>query len=335
VNTALVVNCSPKSYNLGVAKLRDWLTSEGWRVDTMAGDPGLMACGYDLVCLSVVFSWDAPTARAIALRVKPHSDVWCGGPGMTALAGWWKRETGLECSVGLDWRFERWRGSYPFTFASRGCPVGCYFCIVPRIEGKEFTLDPDFVPAPILCDNNLSALPAEYQDHIIQRYQETGTPLKDANSGFEPATFTEETYARWKAVLRGPWRFAFDELSEEAQVRRMMEILRAESPRRKQVYVLAGNEPIAACLQRAQQVIAWGGEPYVQFVRPLNYLGGPLRCRHDWTEQTGRDFCRYFNRHLWRSLPISDYVPRIASPPPFAQIRETEPVSLPMVGELS
>ena len=45
------------------------------------------------------------------------------------------------------------------TIASRGCPVGCSFCIVPKMEGREFTLLPDFTPRPILCDNNLSALP--------------------------------------------------------------------------------------------------------------------------------------------------------------------------------
>src|SRR5439155_3832901 len=81
------------------------------------------------------------------------------------------------------------------TVASRGCPVGCWFCIVPKMEGRVFTLLPDFPVRPILCDNNLSALPAEYQDHIVARYKATGVPLLDANSGFEPKTFTDEVYA--------------------------------------------------------------------------------------------------------------------------------------------
>ena len=62
----------------------------------------------------------------------------------------------------------------------------------------------------LLCDNNLSAFQAEYQDHVIQRYRETGVPLLDANSGFEPVTFTPDVYARWKPILQSPWRFAFD-----------------------------------------------------------------------------------------------------------------------------
>jgi hypothetical protein len=33
---AIVINCSHPHYNLGAAKLRDWLLREGWNV---TGDP--------------------------------------------------------------------------------------------------------------------------------------------------------------------------------------------------------------------------------------------------------------------------------------------------------
>lgn len=316
---ALVVNCSSPHYNLGARKLVDWLGLEGWDVSYQDGDPGIFGYGFDLVCLSVIFSWHAPLAQDLAVRLKGNAEVWCGGPGMTALAHWWHTTTGLEATTGLDPRFDRQRGAYRMTFASRGCPVGCWFCIVPKIEGRTFTLDWDFTPAPILCDNNLSALPTDFQEHIVRRYVETGTKLGDANSGFEPRTFGADTYGRWKGLLRGPWRFAYDELSERAYVERMMALLKGETARRKQVYVLAGNEPIAACYERAMEVVAWGGEPYCQYVRPLNWLGDPatLRHRHDWNEKLGHDFCRFFNRRLWRSLSIAEYLPRQGEAPPF------------------
>src|SRR6201999_944960 len=58
---AIVINRSAKHYNLGQAKLADWLKSQGYAVEVHSGDPGLFAYGFDLVCLSVIFSWDAPT----------------------------------------------------------------------------------------------------------------------------------------------------------------------------------------------------------------------------------------------------------------------------------
>lgn len=324
----LVVNCSYEpnrttagslsGYSLGAAKLADWLRSEGHDVTAWQGDPGMFSLGYDLVCLSVVFSYHAPIAREIALRVKANSEVWCGGPGMDRLAKWWREETGLDVVRGIDMRFDKQRGDYPATFASRGCPVGCSFCIVPVIEGLEQTLDWDFIPAPILCDNNLSALPFEFQQHIVRRYILSETPLRDANSGFEPRTFEERTYRLWQTVLKGPWRFAFDEISEEQYVSPMTRILFNVPASRKRVYVLLGNEPIATCLERARKVIEWGCEPYCQPVMRLNVLSrDDLWIRHDWTKQKLKDMARYFNRYLWRSVPLAEYKPRQGEPAPF------------------
>ena len=333
----LIVNCSAPHYNLGAAKLADWLRAEGYCVQTVEGDPGLMSYGFDLVCLSVIFSWHAPIARNIALRVKADAEVWCGGPGMFALRNWWKDQTGLTAQAGLDIRFDRQVGNYNMTFASRGCPVGCNFCIVPRLEGKEFSLNWDFQPAPMLCDNNLSALPVEFQEHIIRRYQESGVPLMDANSGFEPRTFDEETFRRWQPVLRGPWRFAYDDMGETEEVRRTMHILREVSPRRKRVYVLIGNEPITSCYERAQKVIEWGGEPYCQYVLPLHWLGDPatLKPRFDWTYQKGRDFMRYYNRPgNWRAFPIWEYSNRKGENPPFHDLRRHENATTARTAEI-
>jgi len=327
---ALVINCSAPHYNLGARKLHDWLQSRDYTVTYYDGDPGIWGLDADLVCLSVIFSWHAPRAREIALRMKDRAEIWCGGPGIFALQAWWREQTGLEIVKGLDIRFDRQRGHYNMCFASRGCPVNCSFCIVPRLEGVTFTFDPDFVPAPMLCDNNLSALPVDFQNHIIRRYQEMGTTLRDANSGFEPRSFDEDTYHRWKSILRGPWRFALDEAREVDDVRRMMSILKNEKPRMKGVYCLVGNEPIQTCYERAVKIIEWGGEPFCQFVLPLNWLGNPaqVKLRFDWQSyQQGRDFCRYFNTYGWRSYPIWDYEPRKQEPKPFVLLKSMEVLS--------
>lgn len=319
---AIVVNCSAPHYNLGAAKLANWLRAQGYSV--VEGGEQDVSGTFDLVCLSVIFSEHARRARRIALATKHRAEVWCGGPGIWALAKWWKRETGLDCTLGVDPRFDQQPGEYLHTFGSRGCPVNCWFCNVPTYEGREFTLIPDFHLAPILCDSNLSALPVDYQEHIINRYESAGYALKDANSGFEPKTFDEGTFRRWKPLLDKTlayWRFAFDEMKEKEEVGRVFDILKGVPSYRKRVYVLVGNEPIGQCYERLMYVKARGGEPHCQYVRPLNWLGGRLWERYDWTNQLGVDFCRFVNTHLWRNTDIWDYRPRKDGKAPFWFLR--------------
>jgi len=188
--------------------------------------------------------------------------------------------------------------------------VDCSFCIVRLLEGSTFTEIPDFPVRPILCDNNLSGLSAKYQEHIIKRYVETGVPLRDANSGFEPLTFTEEVYRRWKPLInagKGPWRFAYDETKEGPQVREVFKLLRNEPSRRKRVYVLIGNEPFAECMERILEVIGNNCEPHIQPFLDLNSLTREPRARFDWTVQQLKDVARWGNQWLWRKFPFSEY----------------------------
>lgn len=256
--------------------------------------------------LSIVFSWKLPDAYQRAIWYKAQGyHVRAGGPAVWANKKYLAKvaELGGEVNALIHHNPKA-------TIASRGCPVGCWFCIVPTMEGKAFTLLWDFVPRPILCDNNLSTLPVDFQEHIIRRYQETDTLLEDANSGFEPRTFDEGTYHRWKVINHGPWRFALDEMGELEDVRRMMTILKDERPDLKRVYVLIGNEPKEACLERISKVIEWGGEPHCQPLMALNALKKRPIVRHDWTEQELRDVARWANRWLWRTIPWNEYKPR-------------------------
>ena len=195
------------------------------------------------------------------------------------------------------------------THASEGCQVGCFFCIVPAMQGRKFTFLPDFTPRPVLTDNNLSALPADYQQHIVDRYIAADVPLLDANSGFEPKTFDDEVFARWRPINKGPWRFGSDETMERADVERVIKMLRSAGvgARRIQVYTMIGHEPFAECMARIQHVIDLGGEPYVQPMMKLNALTKVPVVRHDWTRQRLGQVQRWANRHLWRTVPFADY----------------------------
>lgn len=256
--------------------------------------------------ISVAFTWllDRAYERAIWRNAEGYR-VRVGGPAVFLKSMKHRVEDVAEC--GGDFPDAIAWHNPSATIASRGCPVGCWFCIVPAMEGKSFTLLPDFPVRPILCDNNLSALPAEYQDHIVKRYQDAGVPLLDANSGFEPRTFTEDVFVRWRAINRGPWRFAYDDQQERAEVEAVCKMLCDVPQKRKRVYVLIGNEPFAACMERIQQVIAWGCEPHVQPFIKLNATERRPDVRHDWTEQKLRDVARWANGFVWKKAPFSEY----------------------------
>lgn len=265
----------------------------------------------DTAFLSIAFTWllDEAYARALWHRALGRK-VRAGGPALFLVS--MKHElAGLDgVEVGGDVPEAVTRHNPDATFFSRGCDQGCGFCIVPAMEGGTFTLIPEAVPRPILCDNNLSGLPADYQDHIIRRYQAAGVTLLDANSGFEPHTFTSDVYARWKPLVnagRGPWRFAYDDMPEREPVLAVMSMLSDEPARRKKVYVLIGNEPFAECMQRIQEVIDNGCEPHVQPVMKLNARERRPWVRYDWTEQKLKDVARWANAFVWRRAPFAEY----------------------------
>jgi hypothetical protein len=112
-------------------------------------------------------------------------------------------------------------------------------------------------------------------------------------------------------------------MPEHSAVRRMMEILRSESPKRKRVYVLIGNEPMEMCFERALHVIEWGGEPYCQPVMPLDALSrDAYTVRYDWTVQRLKHFARFFNRFLWKYTTLAGY--RCRDLAPFVGIKFAE-----------
>ncbi|HSV90880.1 MAG TPA: hypothetical protein VLH80_07255 [Nitrospiraceae bacterium] len=262
----------------------------------------------DVAYLSVAFTWKIYEARDRARMYASHGyRVKAGGPALFLPSRRKLLEQDAEIGGMLP---DVVRRHHPWaTVASRGCPADCWFCTVPKMWGTTFTLIPDFPVRPILCDDNLSALPVEYQDHIIARYQAEGVALIDANSGFEPIAFDGGTFERWSKIMRGAWRFGYDELKEREPVRAMMKVLRdgGVKPRKMQVYCMIGHEPMADCLQRIQEIIEWGGEPYVQRNMKLNALDKTPWVRHDWTLERLAAMARWANRRIWRYASFQEY----------------------------
>ena len=206
------------------------------------------------------------------------------------------------------------------TFASRGCPVGCSFCIVTPMEGAEFTEFDNFAVRPVLCDNNLSALDPKFQDHIVSRYVRRGCRSWTRTPDLSPPHSTMRSSAAGRPSSKGHGVLVLMKRAKGEAVGRVMRMLREVSPRRKQVYTMIGHEPFDVCMERIQRVIAWGGEPYAQPFMQLNTLEKRAKVRHDWTELRLRQVARWVNRHIWRKTPFARY-----KLPPRRHARSTRP----------
>lgn len=316
MRTALVVTVGSKHESLGASKLAAWLRRSGWSVDE-ATTVGMFDAGKDLYAFSVVFSWKLPELVQMVRQAKQWGEVWIGGPAVTfhhENRQYVVEQTGVQPQAGLDPRFEEEPTDSPMVYFSRGCPAytsACGYCPVPRIEGTRFRFYPNAKPARLLLDNNLSALPDDYQEHIIQRYAADWRGRSvDCNSGFEPHSFTEKTFERWSRFPLACWRFGYDDLSERPQAIEMMRLLRSNglSGDKIRVYTLIGNEPKGACHQRVREVIEHGFHPVPQRLRPLNWRSGSLPTQHDWDEPTLIAFQRFYSlAALWGKLKPSEF----------------------------
>lgn len=311
MRAAVITVGSPKE-SLGAMKLANWLRRTGYDV-TETTKVGIED-HYDLYAFSCIFSWKLTSMVEMVQEVKGHGEVWIGGPAVTfhpANARYVEQATGVKPFHGIDERFEREPGDYPMVYFSRGCPAytpACGLCPVPKIEGNAFRYYPDSKPAKMLLDNNLSALPDEYQEYIIKSYADNWRGGKvDCNSGFEPHTFNAETMDRWAKFPLMAWRFGYDDTTERDQALAMMDLL-AETGYVKddvRVYTMIGNEPIEACHERILEVVNRGFFPWPQRVRPLDWLGpvGTLPTRYDWDEDTLVAYQRFYSiPMLWRKF---------------------------------
>jgi hypothetical protein len=66
---------------------------------------------------------------------------------------------------------------------------------------------------------------ADFQEHIVGRYEAAGVPLLDANSGFEPRTFDDEVFARWTPHQPRPMAFRLRRPGRAAARRAVMRML--------------------------------------------------------------------------------------------------------------
>lgn len=165
---------------------------------------------------------------------------------------------------------------YSIGYSTRGCRRDCYFCIVPEKEGdfrryhhprKFHNEDHDKI---IFLDNNI-LFDKEWFMEVTDYVLESSLRV-DFNQGLDIRLIDEEIAERLTELNRirdRSWKFAFDKLEEEENVREGIAILReagVDLRQRVLFYVYLHNEDyIESAKKRCYILREEGTNPYVMF----------------------------------------------------------------------
>lgn len=256
----------------------------------------------DTLYLSVPFSWMLDEAKLLASQHKGR--VVAGGPAVAMQGASWADETPTTCP-----HYDVLAMHNPCaTFTTRGCIRKCKFCAVPKIEGDFQELE-TWKPAPIICDNNLTAASKKHWEKVIDSLQPF--PACDFNQGLDARLFTR-WHADQIARLKSPTvRFALDHVSEESAVIRAIENTRAAGLKRIGVYVLIGfDDTPEDALYRLELIRSLNIRPNPMRFQPLDASTRNGYVSPAWPEAELKRMVRYYSRLRWlEHIPYHEFNP--------------------------
>lgn len=141
--------------------------------DAYIGLPDLYMPKYDLIHISITFTWDLVKGENLAKEWVKYGKVVVGGPA--------KGDCGIDFTPGQFLK-------EGVIITSRGCPNNCAFCFVPKREGKIRELP--IVAGNIIQDNNLLACSKQHIQNVFKMLR--SQKQIDFSGGFEASRVTSE-----------------------------------------------------------------------------------------------------------------------------------------------
>jgi hypothetical protein len=278
-----IINSSPEVYNLATHRIVNYHKELGDKVGMTKGSAVFLPEIWEAekAYFSVIFTWDIPELIQTVNLLKENKQIEIGGPAATVFSDYIKEQTGIAPVCGLDQRFEHVPGKYQAVFTSRGCPRGCHFCIVQKVEGRKMIEYDDF-PIPVgknpwVCDNNILATSWEHQQLTVERLKKVRN--LDLNSGFDCRIFEKDCDKYWNLYSQlklERWRFAYDKEEEKEPLTKCVEFLHSKGVRYSaiSVFCLVGDnfqgDTFDKAKERLQYLVDIGVSPYPMRYRPLN-----------------------------------------------------------------
>lgn len=255
------------------------------------GHPPLACCipeetEVDEVHISVTFSWHKKMAENQLIyewkEAYPNIPVKLGGPVYDS----------IECPAG------HFKGGlylkHGVTLTSRGCPNNCWFCFVPKREGKVVELP--ITPGFHVQDNNLTACSKTHCENVFKMLDAQGE-MTNFSGGLECARMLARP---WFVDLLTDSRkhtrqifVAFDDEARDNVTRKGIALLRDKGFTRRQIrcFVLAGYpgnagqgvevDTIEKAINRCERVLDWGALPFMMLYRGEDFTV-PATSRSAW-----------------------------------------------------
>ncbi len=301
---ALVINCS-EDYNLATAKIAVWLRQQGHEVDRFVSKgfcvdnlKSITDHKYDAVYLSALYTWDLPVLVEAAHEVKQCTKVEIGGPAASIMPDYIFEQTGIKPTIGLDDRFDAVPARYLSTYTSRGCIRNCPFCSIPIIEGG-LRENADFVPASYVLDANFLACSKSHIENACEKLSEL--KFVDLLHGLDARLLESWHVELFLKRLRMPvWRFTFDSLKHETELKDMLRLLKDYGIRPEEkviIYCLYGfDDTPSDAYERAEMIMSLCAHAYAMRFQPLDALTKDQHVPDRWDAKTMLEFWDFCNK---------------------------------------
>lgn len=240
---------------------------------SFVGDPPLWRPEADEVHVSVTFTWDIEEGKRLQEAWKQYyPNVLIGGPAMRNKPNGFI--PGLYMKTGV-------------TFTSRGCNNNCPWCLVPKIEGKLYTIP--IVPGHIIQDNNLLQCSAPHRRRVFQMLDSQN---KAANflGGLDARLITDEIAEELRGLRIHQVFLAADTEGALKPLKRAIKKLSFLPRQKLRCYVLVAynDETVEQATARLCKVWESGAMPFVQLYQPPDQY---IKYSYEW-----RSFARRWQR---------------------------------------
>ena len=214
-------NLEPKYTNIALEKIRMYYQNTEYVADYLPLEHHL----YDKIYCSSLFDYTD--------KSQIPDDVICGG-------------TGFDLTTVLPPKIDSMKPKLNMGFTTRGCIRKCKFCVVPGKEGwiRETGDIYDFWDGKnkeiVILDNNILAV----KDHFkrICRQIKKEKLSVDFNQGLDHRLLDNNIADILKSMRRKEYRFSFDSLKYENNVRKAIDILHKYEIKWSMWYVLTGYD---------------------------------------------------------------------------------------------